>query len=72
MINYETITIGDVTQITIPTDGPHGTICYAYEHNNAVFMAALADKGIDVYIQLLVYDPGTAYATFTAGYGDGL
>ena len=72
MINYETITIGDVTQITIPTDGPHGTICFAYEHSNAVFMAALNAKGIDVYIQLLVYDPSTAYATFTAGYGDGL
>ena len=61
-----------VTYITIPTDGVYGVITFAYEHSNAVFMAALADKGIEVFIQLLVYDPNTAYTTFTAGYGDGL
>lgn len=61
-----------ITYITIPTDGPHGTIGFAYEHSNAVFMAALAAKGIDVFIQLLVYDPNTAYATFIDGYTDGV
>jgi hypothetical protein len=62
----------EATYITIPTDGPHGTICFGYAHNDASFMTALNDKGIDVFIQLLVYDPNTAYTTFTAGYGDGL
>ena len=61
-----------ITYINIETDSSYGVICFGYEHTNAVFMAALADKGIEVFIQLLVYDPNTAYATFTAGYGDGL
>lgn len=67
MINYEIKTEGDVTIITIPTDGPHGTICFAYDSTFTTFLAALDAKGIDVFIQLLVYDPATAYATFTDG-----
>lgn len=60
-------TQGDVTIITVPTDGPHGTICFAYDSTFTTFLAALDAKGIDVFIQLLVYDPNTAYATFTDG-----
>jgi hypothetical protein len=67
MINYEMKTQGDVTIITVPTDGPHGTICFAYDSTFTTFLAALDAKGIDVFIQLLVYDPNTAYATFTDG-----
>lgn len=67
MINYEIKTEGNVTIITIPTDGPHGTICFAYDSTYTTFLAALDAKGIDVFIQLLVYDPATAYATFTDG-----
>ena len=71
-MNYSIKEENGVTFINIETDGPYGVICFGYEHTNAVFMAALADKGIEVFIQLLVYDPNTAYATFTAVSGYGL
>jgi hypothetical protein len=71
-MNYTLRDENGITYINIETPGPYGVICFGYDNNNAVFMAALADKGIEVFIQLLVYDPNTAYTTFTAGYGDGL
>jgi hypothetical protein len=53
-----------ITQISIPTDSQHGTICFAWEKSNIEFTTALESKGIDVFIALLIADPNTAYSQF--------
>jgi len=65
MINYEIKTEGDVTIITVPTDGPHGTICFAYDSTFTDFINALNLKGIDAFVDLLIEDPNTAFTIFT-------
>lgn len=64
MINYEIKTEGDVTTIIVPTNGPHGTICFAYDSTFIDFINAVNLKGIDVFINLLANDPNNAYLTF--------
>lgn len=66
-MDYTLIEKDGVTTIIIPTTGPHGSICFGYAHDDATFMAALNTKGIEVFIQLLVYEPATAYTIFTDG-----
>jgi hypothetical protein len=53
-----------ITQISIPTDSQHGTICFAWEKSNTEFTSAIESKGIDVFIALLIADPNTAYSQF--------
>jgi hypothetical protein len=53
-----------ITQISIPTDGQWGTICFAWEDSNVEFTTALAEKGLDAFIALLIADPNTAYTLF--------
>jgi hypothetical protein len=64
-MNY-TITENEngITQISIPTNTEHGTICFAWEKSNTEFTNALESKGIDVLIALLIADPNTAYTNF--------
>ena len=66
-MNY-TITENEngITQISIPTNTQHGTICFAWEKSNNEFTSALESKGIDVFVELLVNDPNTAYSIFIA------
>lgn len=67
-MNY-TITEKDVgiQEITIPTEGKWGTICFAWEDSNEEFVNALNAKGIEVFIELLIADPNTAYLLFVNG-----
>jgi hypothetical protein len=55
---------GGINELTIPTDGQWGTICFAWEDSNTEFTTALAAKGIDAFIALLIADPNTAYTIF--------
>ena len=58
---------GGINELTIPTDGQWGTICFAWEKSNTEFTSALESKGIDVLIDLLVNNPDTAYQLFVNG-----
>jgi hypothetical protein len=66
-MNY-TITEKDngTTELIIPTDGQWGTICFAWEKSNTEFTSALESQGIDIFVNLLVNDPNTAYSIFIA------
>lgn len=63
-MNYILDDLGDSVTISIPTDGQWGTICFAWEKSNVEFTTALESKGIDVFVDLLVKDPNTAYTNF--------
>jgi hypothetical protein len=63
-MNYTLEQKGNITYLSIPTDGKWGTICFAWEDSNSEFTTALAEKGIDVFIALLIADPNTAYTLF--------
>lgn len=56
-----------VVSITIPTNTSWGTILFSYEKSNTEFMSALESKGLDVFIDLLVNNPDTAYQDFING-----
>ena len=64
-MNY-TLTQKDsgINELTIPTEGQWGTICFAWENSNEEFVTALNAKGIEVFVELLINDPNTAYLTF--------
>jgi len=64
-MNY-TLTQKDsgINQLTIPTEGQWGTICFAWEDSNEEFVNALNSKGINLFIDLLVANPDTAYLIF--------
>lgn len=53
-----------ITEVVVPTDGEWGTICFAWEDSNSEFTTALAEKGIEAFIALLIADPNTAYTLF--------
>ncbi len=55
---------GGINELTIPTDTQWGTICFAWEDSNVEFVTALNAKGIEVFIELLIADPNTAYLIF--------
>jgi hypothetical protein len=56
-----------ITEIVIPTNSQWGTICFAWEENNDEFINALNAKGIELFIDLLVNNPNTAYNQFVNG-----
>jgi len=58
---------GGINELTIPTDTQWGPICFEWEDSNAEFVNALNAKGIEVFIELLIADPNTAYLLFVNG-----
>jgi hypothetical protein len=56
-----------ITEIVIPTNSQWGTICFAWEETNDEFINALNAKGIELFIDLLVNNPNTAYNQFVNG-----
>jgi len=66
-MNYILDDLGDIVRISIPTNTEHGTICFAWEKSNEEFTSALESKGIDVFVNLLVNNPNTAYTEFING-----
>ena len=67
-MNY-TITQKDngITELVIPTEGEWGTICFAWEDSNEEFVNAMNSKGIELFVELLVANPNTAYTQFVNG-----
>lgn len=67
-MNY-TITQKDngITEIVISTDGKWGTICFAWEDSNEEFANAMNSKGLELFVDLLVNNPNTAYNQFVNG-----
>ena len=67
-MNY-TITQKDngITELVIPTEGEWGTICFAWEDSNQEFVNAMNSKGIELFVELLVANPNTAYTQFVNG-----
>jgi hypothetical protein len=67
-MNY-TITQKDngVTELVIPTEGEWGTICFAWEDSNQEFVNAMNSKGLELFVELLVANPNTAYTQFVNG-----
>jgi hypothetical protein len=63
-MNYTITEKDSINEIVIPTDGQWGTICFAWEDSNEEFVNALNAKGIEVFVELLINDPNTAYLTF--------
>lgn len=55
-----------ITELVIATDGQWGTICFSWEDSNSEFTTALAEKGIEAFVALLIADPNTAYLIFVA------
>jgi len=56
-----------ITELVIPTDGQWGTICFAWEDSNQEFVNAMNSKGIELFVELLVANPNTAYTQFVNG-----
>jgi hypothetical protein len=67
MIDYKLEDLGDTVRISIPTTTSWGTILFAWEKSNTDFTTALESKGIDVFVNLLVNNPNTAYTEFVNG-----
>jgi hypothetical protein len=67
MIDYKLEDLGEIVRISIPTTTTWGTILFAYEKSNVEFTSALESKGIDVFVNLLVNNPNTAYTEFVNG-----
>lgn len=66
-MNYTITEKDSINEIVIPTDGQWGTICFAWENSNEEFVNALNTKGIEVFVELLIADPNTAYLLFVNG-----
>jgi hypothetical protein len=56
-----------ITELVIPTDSQWGTICFAWEDSNQEFVNAMNSKGLELFVDLLVNDPNTAYNQFING-----
>lgn len=67
MIEYQLEDLGDIVRISIPTMTSWGIILFAWEKSNVEFTSALESKGIDVLVELLVFNPNTAYQAFVNG-----
>lgn len=67
MIEYQLEDLGDIVRISIPTMTSWGIILFAWEKSNVEFTSALESKGIDVLVELLVFNPNIAYQAFVNG-----
>ena len=56
-----------ITELVIATDGEWGTICFAWEDSNEEFVNAMNSKGLELFVELLVANPNTAYTQFVNG-----
>ena len=67
-MNY-TITKKDngINELIITTNSEWGTICFSWEDSNDEFVTPLNAKGIDVFVDLLIDNPNTAYNQFVNG-----
>lgn len=67
-MNY-TITQKDngITELVIATDSEWGTICFSWEESNQEFVNAMNSKGLELFVELLVANPNTAYTQFVNG-----
>ena len=64
MIDYTLTDKGDIVELSIPNQNQWGTICFAWEKTNQEFINAMNSKGLEVFINLLIDDPNTAYTIF--------
>ena len=67
MIDYKLEDLGDIVRISIPTMTSWGIILFAWEKSNVEFTSALESKGIDILVELLVFNPNIAYQAFVNG-----
>ena len=56
-----------ITELVIATEGQWGTICFSWEDSNQEFVNAMNSKGIELFVELLVNNPNTAYTQFVNG-----
>lgn len=56
-----------LNELFIPTDSQWGTICFAWENSNEEFVNAINAKGLELFVDLLVNNPNTAYNQFVNG-----
>lgn len=56
-----------ITELFIPTDSEWGTICFAWEESNEEFVNAMNSKGLELFVELLIANPNTAYTKFVNG-----
>jgi hypothetical protein len=56
-----------IIELVIPTDSQWGTICFSWENSNEEFVNAMNSKGIELFVDLLVANPNTAYNQFVNG-----
>ena len=66
-MTYSIIQEDNITHIAINSDTKWGTICFSWENSNEEFVNALNTKGIEVFVELLIADPNTAYLLFVNG-----
>lgn len=66
-MTYELKEKNNIHELVIPTEGQWGTICFAWEDSNQDFVNAINSKGIELFVELLVNDPNTAYNQFVNG-----
>lgn len=56
-----------ITELVIATDGQWGTICFSWQDSNEEFVNAMNSKGLELFVELLVANPNTAYTQFVNG-----
>lgn len=56
-----------LNELVIPTDSEWGTICFAWEDSNEEFVNAINAKGLELFVELLIANPNTAYNQFVNG-----
>lgn len=68
-MRYTLKNMNGMYQLSIPTDSEYGTICFNWDDsdNYINFKLSLDTKGIDVFVDLLIKDPNTAYTIFCNG-----
>lgn len=66
-MNYELKKEENINNLFVPTDTQWGMIYFNWEDSNQEFVNALNAKGIEVFIELLIADPNTAYLLFVNG-----
>jgi hypothetical protein len=63
-MTYSIIQEDNITHIAINSNTKWGTICFSWEDSNEEFINALNSKGINLFIDLLIANPDTAYLIF--------
>lgn len=66
-MTYELKEKNGIHEIMVATDSQWGTICFSWEDSNQDFVNAINSKGIELFVELLVNDPNTAYNQFVNG-----